>query len=52
MCGWVVEKLESNAKLNSKLRLKFKLMLELRLELRLAKVQKGRISAENQKVHN
>ena len=46
--------MERNAKLNSKLRpkLKLKLMLELRLELRLAKVQKGRISAENQKVHN
>ena len=33
--GWVVGKLESNAKLNSKLRLKLKLKLELSLAIHL-----------------
>ena len=40
MAGWVVGKLDSNAKLNSKLRLKLKLMLELSLEKKKSKEKK------------
>ena len=41
--GWVVGKLESNAKLNSKLRLKLKLKLELSLALKQNKQAEAEI---------